>query len=173
VLRQQNHKNKRKKTENIFEINKRLLFFNKTICLSLINRRKKYGTSFYQEKEIQDLGWGPTADQVNHKSKTQQFSTKMVIKDNSPKLPLPRTIQRTHLGARQSNDRLPTQKRPKFQQLSSKYQKTINALSSQSNQLRTESIKSQLSWNFSRSLDQGMNKRHKSTTVHKQWKKLM
>jgi len=95
----------------------------------------------------------------------------MVIKENSPKLPLPRTIQRTHLGAWQSNDRLPTQKRPKFQQLSSKYQKTINALSSQTNQLRIESIKSQLSWNFSRNLDQGMNKRHKSTTVPKRGKK--
>ena len=61
MLRQRNHKNKRKKTENIFEINKRLLFFNKTLCLSLINRKKKYGTSFYQEKEIQDLEWGPTS----------------------------------------------------------------------------------------------------------------
>jgi len=43
---------------NIFEINKRLLFFNKTICLPLINR-KTYGANFYQEKEIQDFGWGP------------------------------------------------------------------------------------------------------------------
>jgi len=58
---------------NIFEINKRLLFFNKIICLSLINRNKygtnfyrlslidrnKYGTNFYQKNDIQDLGWGP------------------------------------------------------------------------------------------------------------------
>jgi len=95
--------------------------------LLLINR-KIYGTSFYQEKEIQDLGGGQRPDPVNHRRKTQQFSTKMVIKENSLKQPLPRTIQRTHVGARQSNDRLPTQKQPKFQQLSSKYQNTINAL---------------------------------------------
>ena len=68
-------------------------------------------------------------------------------------------------------DRLPTQKRLKFQQLSSKYQHAINALSSQSNQLWTESIKLQWSWNFSRSPDQGMNKRHKSITVHQRCNK--
>jgi len=68
-------------------------------------------------------------------------------------------------------DRLPTHKRPKFQQLCSKYQRAINALLSQSNQLRTESTESQWSWNFSRSPDQGMNKRHKSISVHQRCKK--
>ena len=95
--------------------------------MSLINR-KIYGTSFYQKKEIQDLDGGQRPDLVNHRSKTQQFSTKMVIKENNFKQPLPRTIQGTHVGARQSNNRLQTQKRPKFRQLSSTYQNTINAL---------------------------------------------
>ena len=40
-----------------------------------------------------NVGQGP--DPINHRSKTQQFSTKMVIKDNRPKQPLPRTIQQT------------------------------------------------------------------------------
>jgi hypothetical protein len=58
---------------NIFEINKRLLFFNKTICLSLINK-KTHGTIFYQEKEIQDFGWGQRPEPLNQKSRTQQSS---------------------------------------------------------------------------------------------------
>jgi len=36
---------------------------------------------------------------VNHKRKTQQFNTKVVIKENTPKETLPRTIQRTQIGA--------------------------------------------------------------------------
>ena len=74
-----------------------MLFFNKTICLSLINR-KINGISFYQEKEIQDLGAGQRPDLVNHRSKTQQFSSEMVIKENNPKQPLQRNIQQTHVG---------------------------------------------------------------------------
>ena len=70
--------------------------------MSSINR-KIYGTSFYQEKEIQDCGWGgggrgQGSDPVNHKSKTQKFNTKMATKENSHKQPLPRTIERIHVG---------------------------------------------------------------------------
>jgi len=46
---------------------------------------------------------GQGSDPVNHKSKTQQFNTKMATKENSHKQPL-RTIERTHVGAQQSNE---------------------------------------------------------------------
>jgi len=81
---------------NIFEINKRLLFFNKTICLSLINRKKKNtGQAFIKRRKYKTWDGSQRPDSINHKSKTQQFSTKMVIKENISKQSLPHTIQRS------------------------------------------------------------------------------
>ena len=84
--------------------NKRLLFFNKTICLSLINK-KNTGQVFIMRRKYKDCGGrGARIWPVNHKSKTQHFNTKIATKENSHKQPLPRTIERTHVRARQSSE---------------------------------------------------------------------
>jgi len=58
------------------------------------------GQVFIKRRKYKTAVWGQGPDSVNHKSKTQLFRTKMVIKENGLKQPLPRTIQRSHAGAR-------------------------------------------------------------------------
>jgi len=53
------------------------------------------GQTFIKKMKYNTWDGDQRPDPVNHKSKTQQFSTKMVIKENILKQRLPRTIQRS------------------------------------------------------------------------------
>ena len=67
---------------------------------------------------------GQGSDPVNHKSKTQQFNTKMATKENSHKQPLPRTIERTHVGTRQSSERKGA--KPNCKKMHNEYSQHLN-----------------------------------------------